>query len=78
MRTAYPFIVPARLRISTWDRCSAGRNATLKGLDARGVGCAEATESGSSLTLVFLSLARESGQGKGGHTWKRKDVCCDH
>ena len=45
-----------------------------KGSDARRVGCAETTESWSSLMIVFLLLARESTEEKGVYVEGKRPV----
>ena len=69
-RTAHPFLVRTKasdMRLESMQR--------RKQYDHEKVGCAEAMESGGSLrNMPFLLLARESEQGKGGYSLKRKDV----
>ena len=72
-RAAHPFLVRTKtsdMRLESMQR--------RKQYDHEKVGCAVAMESGGSLrNMPFLLLAQESGQGKGGHTLKRKDVSED-
>jgi len=65
------------LRIHAWDGGSVGRNPTLKGSDARRVGCAEAMEKAGVLScLSFLLLAWESAEEKGGIPVLYVEVTC--
>ena len=64
-------------RIRAWDRCSAGRNTTLKESDARMIGRVKAMENGSYLVIDSPFVSTEVCGRERGHVWKRMDMCRD-
>ena len=79
--TAYPVIVQTNLFGYALEICATPEGMGLrKGQIRERVGCAEATEHEEIFSVTFVLFFVSTivfAEGKGGHAWKRIDLCRD-